>query len=143
MAQFNVEQTMAVVAVQQLLSDWSYDLDFTDCSNIGKYLTDDVVYHMGTPLTGIPAVHAFYKKLFSELGDPTRRHMALNFRVSFVNPNEVKVTFSMLWWTSAIPGINPTDIGAIADVWMTCRRGGDGEWKIARFESVQPLKRVS
>jgi ketosteroid isomerase-like protein len=146
MAKFTTEEATAVAAIQQLLGDWCYDLDFTECNDLSKVCTDDVVYVMGgKPYAGLPAIHAFYKGLFAGIkkGDtlPTRRHLHTNLRTTFVSADEAAITFSLLWWTTDFPNHNPADVAAVADVWMTCRRGKDGDWKIAKFDSVQPLKR--
>lgn len=148
MAKFDMEQTMAVVAVQQLINDWAYDLDFHDNANVGRVITDDVSYNVGGALReGRAAVEAFYgsrrETLKASTGSrPVMRHVNTNFRTSFVSADEVSVTFSLVFWTTEVPGLNPTDVVAVADVWMTCRRGTDGDWKIAKFDSSQPLKRV-
>ena len=60
---------------------------------------------------------------------------------SCVSADEVTITFSLLWWTTDFPNHNPADVAAVADVWMNCRHGKDGDWKISKFDSVQPLKR--
>jgi SnoaL-like domain len=134
--------------VQQLINDWAYDLDFHDNINVGKVITDDVSYNVGGAVRkGRAAVEAFYaerrEKIKSSGGPrPTIRHVNTNFRTSFVSPSEVTVTFSLVYWTNEVPGLNPADVVAVADVWMTCRRGSDGDWKIAKFDSTQPLKRI-
>ena len=50
MAKFDMEQTMAVVAVQQLINDWAYDLDSHENANVGKVITDDVSFSMSEGL---------------------------------------------------------------------------------------------
>ena len=148
MAKFDMEQTMAVVAVQQLLGDWVYELDFNNGTNIGNFVTDDVVYNVGgSPREGRAAVQAFYDDFFKQLTAdggprPVLRHVNTNFRTSFLSADEVSVTFSLIFWSTAVPGLNPADVVAVADVWATCRRGSDGDWKIFRFDSTQPLRRV-
>jgi ketosteroid isomerase-like protein len=148
MAKFDMEQTMAIAAVQQLINDWAYDLDFHDNDNIGGLVTDDISYNVGGAVRqGRAAVEAFYtarRETLDATGTPrpVMRHVNTNFRTSFVSANEVLVTFSLVYWTTETPELNPTDVVAVADVWMTCRRGSDGDWKIAKFDSTRSLTRL-
>jgi SnoaL-like domain len=147
MAKFDLEQTMAVVAVQQLINDWAHDLDFHDNANVGEVVTDDVSYNVGGALRqGRAAVEAFYaarrETLRTSSKRPVMRHVNTNFRTTFVSSDEVLVTFTLVFWTTEVPNLNPADVVAVADVRMTCRRCSDGHWRIAKFDSEQPLKRV-
>lgn len=149
MAKFSSDEALAVVAVQQLINDWAYDLDFHANLHVGNVVTDDVAYNVGGALRqGRAAVEGFYADRREKLknsadSNPVIRHINTNFRTSFVSRDEVKVTFSLLFYSTEVKGFNPTDVIAVADVWMTCRRGSDGDWKIAKFDSTQPLKRQS
>jgi hypothetical protein len=149
MAKFSSDEALAVVTVQQLVNDWAYDLDFHGNANVGGLVTDDVAYNVSGALRqGRAAVEAFYADRRERLKSsgqslPVVRHVNTNFRTTFVNHGEVEVTFSLVYFSTEVPGFNPADVIAVADVWMTCRRGRDGDWKIAKFDSTQPLKRPS
>lgn len=147
MAKFSSDEALAVVSIQQLINDWAYDLDFHGNLHVGRVVTDDVAYNVGGALRkGRAAVETFYAERRERLkrsgqSDVVMRHVNTNFRASFVSPDEAEVTFTLVFWTTEVPGFNPADVIAVADVWMTCRRGKDGDWKIAKFDSTQPLKR--
>jgi hypothetical protein len=148
MAKFSMEETMAVVAAQQVINDWAYDLDFHGNAHVGNFITDDISYNVGGSVRqGRAAVEAFYagrrEQIKAKGGPaPVMRHVNTNFRASSVSADEVSVTFSLVFWSTEVPGLNPADVVAVADVWMTVRRGKDGDWKISKFDSTQPLKRV-
>ncbi len=143
-----MEQTMAVASVQQLLNGWASDLDLHDGANIGDYVTEDVVYNVGgEPRQGIAATKAFYKARVDALAAKegprqVMRHVITGFRTQFNGPRDVTVNFNLIFWATGIPDCNPADVIAVADVAMDCHRGADGEWKIAKFDSHQPLKRM-
>jgi hypothetical protein len=147
MAKFDAEQTIAVASITQLLNDWAYELDINHNKNVRKNVTDDCEYNVaGSVKKGVAAVEGFYAdrvKSITGAGKPmpTVRHINSNYRFEFVSKDEVKTTFNLIYWANDIPGLNPADVVAVADVWMTCRRGADGDWKISKFDSTQPLKR--
>jgi SnoaL-like domain len=147
LAKFNLEQVAAFVAVQELINTWAHDLDMHNGLNIAALVTDDCLYTVGnTPLQGRTAVEKSYqdrlKRLSAETtGVPTLRHMISNLCVSYRNAHEVSITFSLLFFTSA-SGRNVPDPAAVADVRMDCRREADEHWRIARFDSNQPFRRV-
>jgi SnoaL-like domain len=149
MAKFSSDEALAVVSVQQLVNDWAYDLDFNGNANVGGLVTADVTYNVAGALRqGRAAVEAFYADRREKLKSagqpqPVIRHVNTNFRTTFVGLSEVELTFSLVFFSTEVPGFNPADVIAVADVWMTCRRGSDGDWKIAKFDSAQPLKRPS
>lgn len=145
MAKFTTEQATAAVAIQQLINDWAYDLDFHDNIHVGDVITDDVSYNVGgTVRKGKAEVEAFDAARREKIKNnrPTIRHINTNFRVTFKTADEAEVFFELVFWSTEVPGLNPADVVAVADVWMTCRRSKDGDWRICKFDSTQPLKRV-
>ncbi len=149
-AKFNMEQTAAVVAVQQLINDWGHELDMHNGRHIGELVTEDCVYDVGgSPRRGRAAAEKFYQDRLERLsaqpeGVPTQRHMISNLRVSLRNADEASVTFNLLYFTTAgrASGSDHADIAAVADVRMSCRRVDDGHWRIASFDSNQAFRRV-
>lgn len=145
MAKFTTEQATAAVAIQQLINDWAYDLDFNDNVNVGDVITDDVVYNVGgTARKGKKEVEAFYAARREKIkgNRPTIRHINTNFRVTFKAADQAEVFFELVFWSTEVPGLNPADVVAVADVWMKVRVEKDGHWRIYDFDSTQPLKRV-
>jgi uncharacterized protein (TIGR02246 family) len=149
-AKFTTEQAVTVVAVQQLINDWGFDLDIHNGANIADLVTEDCTYMgRGVPLQGRAAVVKFYKDRLEQLaatpaGVPIHRHTLSNLRVQFRNADDVAITFSLVYYTTAgmASGTNHADPAAVADVRMDCRRDKDGEWRIAKFDSNQSFKRV-
>lgn len=149
MAKLNIEQALAVNEVQQLINDWAYGLDVNNGLEIANLVTEDCVYSVrGSPVKGRTAVVHFYKGRLEALsaqvtGVPTQRHTISNLRVGFRSIDEVSITFTLLFFTTAGSenGLNSTEPGAVADVRMDCRRGSDGEWRIAKFDSNQTFRR--
>jgi hypothetical protein len=149
-AKLNKEQAVAVSEVQQLINDWAYELDVHNGLEISNLITEDCIYSVrGTTLEGRTAVENFYKVRLRDLsaqptGVPTQRHTLSNLRVSFRSANDVSIAFTLVFFTTAVMAsrVNPAEPAAVADVRMDCRRGDDQEWRIAKFDSNQVLRRV-
>ena len=147
MAKLNREQAVVVSEVQQLVNDWAYELDVRNGLEIGNLVTEDCIYSVrGTALEGRAAVENFYKTRLRDLsaqGVPTQRHTLSNLRVGFRSANEVSITFTLIFFTTAghALGVGQAEPAAVADVRMDCRRGGDEEWRIAKFDSNQTFRR--
>lgn len=150
MVKFNIEQTVAIAAVQQLINDWARELDVNNGLQIAALVTEDCTYTVGgATRQGRAAVEKFYQERIERLsarpeGVPTQRHTLSNLRVSFRSTNDVSITFSLVYFTTAgmASGLNHADPAAVADVRMDCRRDNDGEWQIAMFDSNQTFRRV-
>lgn len=150
MAKFSMEQALTVAAVQELINDWAHELDMHNGLHISDLVTEDCVYLVGgAPRQGRAAVEKFYQERLERLsaqpqGVPTQRHTLSNLRVIFRNADEVSITFSLVYFTTAgmASGLNHADPAAVADVRMDCRRDDDGHWRIAKFDSNQTFRRV-
>ncbi len=149
MAKFTVQQAADVLAVQQVINDWAYDLDLHNNEHVGDVITDDISYNIAGALrSGKAAVEAFYgerREMLAAKGGtpPVMRHINSNFRVSFNTPDHVSVTFFLVFFSTEVVGFDPADVIAVADVWMDCKRDAEGEWRISKFDSMQPLIRKS
>lgn len=149
-AKLSIEEAVAVSEVQQLINDWAYELDVHNGLTISNLVTEDCVYSVrGNSLEGRAAVEKFYKARLQSLsaqptGVPTQRHTLSNLRVDFRSANEVSISFTLVFFTTAgmASGVNHADPAAVADVRMDCRRGDDEEWRIAKFDSNQTFRRV-
>lgn len=151
MAKFSVEQTVAVISVQQLIHEWGYELDVHNGDNIADLVTEDCTYVVGgTPRQGRAEVVKFYEDRYTRLsneptGVPIHRHALCNLRVvNFDGDDQVSIAFSLVYFTTAgvSTGTDHADPAAVADVRMTCRREEDGHWRIAKFDSNQTFRRV-
>ena len=145
-----MEQAVAVAAVQQLINDWARELDVNTGLHIAGLVTTDCTYTVGgATRQGRAAVEQFYQERLKRLsaqpeGVPTQRHTLSNLRVSFSSADEVSITFSLVYFTTAgmASGLKHADPAAVADVRMNCRRDKDGEWQIAMFDSNQTFRRT-
>lgn len=149
MAKLSMDQAVAVCEVQQLINDWAHELDVNNGLHIAQLLTEDCIYSVrGAPVIGRAAVAQFYKGRLETLsaqasGVPTQRHTISNLRAGFLGADKVSITFTLLFFTTAghVDGLSHTEPAAVADVRMDCQRGGDGEWRIAKFDSNQTFRR--
>jgi ketosteroid isomerase-like protein len=145
-----MEQALAVVSIQQLINDWAHELDVNNGLNISGLVTEDCAYAVGgAPRKGRAEIGKFYQERLERLsarpeGVPTQRHTLSNLRVGFRSTEEVSITFSLVYFTTAgmASGSNHADPAAVADVRMDCRRDGEGQWRIAMFDSNQTFRRV-
>jgi hypothetical protein len=151
MAKLDMEQTVAVVSIQQLINDWAYELDVHNGREaMADLLTEDVRYNVGGAVRESKAdTLTFYKERFERLsatpeGVPFHRHALSNLRTRFTSPSEAAITFTLVYWTvyGMASGQDHADPAAVADVRMTCRREADGHWRIASFDSEQTFRRV-
>ena len=151
MAKFTPEQAVAVVEIQQLINEWSYELDGPNGVNIASLITEDCSYTVrGGARVGREAVVQFYKERLETLGAtpegvPVHRHMLSNLRVKFSSANEASIGFSLIYFSTAGQKSHTkhADPASTADVRMEVRRGADGEWLIAKFDSTPTFLRVN
>ena len=150
MASFTVEQAAAIAAIQQVINEWSDELDQNDGLSIveADVLTGDCRYFVAEQWReGSAAVGEFYKERKTRLeaagGAPVMRHIISNFRVSFVSETEAKVGYLLLFFAKVgtPPFTDYCDPLAVADVRMECRRESDGQWRISLFDSGQIFRR--
>ncbi len=151
MAKFDMEQAVAVVAVQQLINEWAHELDVNNGLGIAGLITEDCAYVVGGALRqGRAEVEKFYQERLVRLaaepgGVPILRHVLCNPRVSFRSADDVSIEFGLVYFSTAAiaMGLTAPDPLAVADVSMDCRRGADGDWRISSFDSVQTLRRTA
>ncbi len=146
MAKFTTEEAVAWVAIQQLINDWGYELDANNGLNIANLVTEECNYTVrAVARTSRAGVAAFYKGRIAEFpdGPPIQRHAQTNLRVQFKSADEASITFTLIYFTTAIvaAGASEADPCAIADVIMDVHRCDDGHWRISMFDSAQSLVR--
>ena len=150
MAQFTLDQIIAIGEIQQLINDWVYELDFNHGLTVSNLVTEDCFYVMHSgPRNGREQIVDAYRQRFEKLSAnggevPAMRHLNANLRVEFLAPDAASITFGMAFYTAEgnPAGARHTDASAIADVFMACRREADGQWRISRFHSAQPFVRL-
>lgn len=150
MAKFTPEQAVAVIEIQQLINEWSFELDVDNGANIASLITEDCSYLVrGGVRIGRAAIAGFYKERMETLaatpeGVPVHRHMLANLRVKFNSANEASIGFALIYFSTAgvKAGTKHADPASTADVRMEVRRGADGEWLIAKFDSTPTFIRV-
>src|SRR5690242_1665291 len=97
MARFDMEQTMAIVAIQQLIHEWAYDLDVNEGLGVPKLITEDCQYVVRAVLRPNRAeVGKFYQGRLEELkatpaGPPLQRHVLSNFRFDLKTADDASV----------------------------------------------------
>jgi uncharacterized protein (TIGR02246 family) len=150
LSKFTPEQAVAVIEIQQLINEWSFELDIDNGVNIAKLITEDCSYLVrGGVRTGRDAVVQFYKERLATLGAtpegvPVHRHMLANLRVTFSGADEASIGFSLVYFSTAgmKSGTKHADPASAADVRMIVRRGADREWRIAKFDSTPTFLRT-
>lgn len=145
MAKFDADQIGAVLAIKQAIYEWGDELDLHNGETITQRdcLTSDVEYFVGGEWrNGIGEVQAFYNGRIAAQREAgavmVMRHFITNIKVSFDSDGHAKADFLLLFF--AKPGEPPfmqCDPLASADVWMECKRGEDGHWRISKFNSTQ------
>ncbi len=146
MAKFTIEEAASWVAIQQLINDWGYELDVNNGLNIADLVTEDCNYTVrAVARLSRAEVAAFYKGRIAEFpdGPPVQRHVQTNLRVQFKSAQEASITFTLVYFTTAIAaaGASEADPCAVADVVMDVKCCDDGHWRISMFDSVQTLVR--
>jgi len=145
-SKFSAEQVAGVLAIKQAIYEWGDELDVHNGLSMKERdcLTGDVQYFVGGEWrNGIDEVVGFYTGRIEQQKAAgaimCMRHFITNLKVSFTSDTTAKADFLLLFF--AKPGDPPFKDGcdplATADVWMECKRGDDGDWRISRFDSTQ------
>ncbi len=146
MAKFDAAQALAWIEIQQLVNDWGYELDVNNGLTVGDLVTEHCNYTVrAIPRLTRADVSAFYAGRLAEFpdGPPVQRHVQSNLRVQFRSAGEASITFTLVYFTTAIvaAGASEADPCAVADVVMDVKRCDDGHWRISMFDSAQSLVR--
>ncbi len=151
MAKLDLEQVIAIAAIQQLVNDWAFDLDQHEGLSVHEMVTADCAYILGpNTRTGPQDIGAFYTDRLKRLsaqpeGPPTQRHIVSNLRVSFESPAKAAITFTLIHFTTVgvASGVDHADPAAVADVRMEVEREESGHWLFSKFDSSQTFRRVA
>ena len=140
----------AVVAINQLINDWGYELDQHNGKHIADVVTQDCIYLLGgIAKTGRAEIIKYYADREARLaatpeGVPIHRHALCNLRCHFRSAHEASITFSLIYLSTAghPKKTDHADPASYADVRMDVRLEADGHWRIALFDSTQVFRRV-
>jgi ketosteroid isomerase-like protein len=145
MPRFDQQTAVDAIELQQLVADWSEDLDLTGGATVTKLCTDDCTYMLGgTPHTGHAAISAFYAARNERVrtqqkdGIRTQRHALTNLRVTFKGADNAEGKFLVVNYSAEgpAPALNLVGPTIVADARMEFRRETDGEWRISLFDST-------
>ena len=142
MPKFNVEQTVIVAELQQLLAEFVRELDLNDSLNAADFYTEDGKFVVGSQTyTGRAAIKKFYadrnERVRTELksGARTLRHTFLNIAISIRDNDHATVHFTNVNYSGEgkPPVVGLSGPAMVADCRMEFRREADDQWLIAEF----------
>ena len=142
MAEFHGQRASDALALQQLISDYCYELDLTGGINSYRFFTADGCLEVGTmSFRGHEKMKSFYQGFLNQVkksestGERTTRHVYTNLRIAFDGTDRALVEFIVMNFSSGggppiVGTISPT---IISDARCQCRRSENGTWLIAEF----------
>lgn len=145
MPKFDQDAAIKSAALNQLIAEWGYELDFNGGLTMPRLCTEDCRYFVGGTLySGHAAVQKFYTDRGERVrtqqkdGVRTQRHTISNLRLSFPAVDYAHVTFLLVNYSAEgkAPALNLIGPTIIADCRMECRLESDGDWRIALFDST-------
>ena len=145
MPRFDQDAAIKAIALQQLINEWGYELDFNGGLTMPRLCTEDVNYLVGgTSYRGHAAVQKFYADRGERVrtqqkdGVRTQRHTISNYRLASSAADHAEVTFLLVNYSAEgkAPALNLVGPTIIADCRMEFRLEADGEWRISLFDST-------
>lgn len=147
MAKFNQETAMIAVELQQLVSEFAYEVDTNGGLDITRFYAEDGAFAVGDFLhKGHEAISKFYSERAKRIPDSHKdgirvsTHMFLNMRVTVHDADTATVKFTNINFAGEghPPVIGAIEPSMITDCFMDFRREADGNWRITLF-SGKPL----
>jgi hypothetical protein len=147
MRKFDQASAIAALELQQLVAEWTHELDANGGIKIAELCTSDCNYVIGaTAYRGHAAVTDFYVARGERVrtqqrdGVRTQRHTVSGVRIALRDPSHAQVEFLVVNYSAEgkAPAMNLVGPTIIADAQMKCAREADGLWRIAEFTS-QPV----
>lgn len=130
------------LALQQLVSDYFWELDTTYGLNSSDFFTEDGVVDIGKmSFRGHAEMRAFYAGLLEQVnGVRTTRHAYTNLRIAFGSDDSAVVDllafeFSAMGTPPLVNAATPT---IVSDARLRCLRQGRFDWRIAEL-SGRPI----
>lgn len=127
------DETADRVAIEQLVTEFSYLLDHGRANELAALFTPDGVFdnpNQKLHAVGREAIAAYYAK---RAADPrTTRHISTNLRIVFEGPDRASGTRTILYYRGDGGGPPfPARPGSVGEYTETYQRGGDGRWRFA------------
>ena len=147
MRKFDQESAVAALELQQLVAEWTHELDANGGVQVAALCTGDCNYVIGaTTYRGHAAITQFYVDRGERVrtqqrdGVRTQRHTVSGLRISLTDPSHAELAFLVVNYSAEgkAPALNLVGPTIIADAQMKCAREGDGLCRSAEFTS-QPV----
>jgi hypothetical protein len=144
MRSFDSESARIALELQQLVAEWSFELDAKGGLELMELCTEDCNYVVGrTSYRGRAAVRKFYADRGERVraqqkdGVRTQRHTVSNLRISLRDGARAELHFTIVNYSGEgkSPVFGLTGPSIVADCRMQCQREADGVWRIAEFTS--------
>jgi len=140
MSRFKGERASDALDLQQLVSEYCFELDLTGGLDSWRFFTAEGRLEVGKmAFQGHEAMKAFYRDLADQAkaigGTRTTRHIYANLRIAFDGADGATVEFIMQNFSAAgsPPLFGATTPTIVSDCRLICRREDDGAWRIAEF----------
>jgi ketosteroid isomerase-like protein len=142
MRKFDQDTAIIAVELQQLLADFTHDLDFNECNGVADFYAEDGEFSVGDFMhKGRAAIRKFYEernqRVRAQAKDGIRvgAHTFLNVRVHVEDKTHATAYFTNVNYAGeGHPPVRATITAAmITDCRMTFRRDADGLWRILTF----------
>jgi hypothetical protein len=143
MRRFDPDSALSAIELQQLVADWSHELDANGGLAVMQLCTEDCNYIVGgNSFRGRAAVRKFYVDRGERVrtqqkdGVRTQRHTISNLRISLQDEARADLEFTIVNYSGEgkAPVFGLAGPSIVADCRMHCRREADG-WRIAEFSS--------
>jgi hypothetical protein len=140
------EAASIALLTQQLLNEFTYDVDVNESKTVTSFYTVDGSVNLAM---GVYNGHAEIRKYYDEFGKMTAgrtaRHTFMNFRFYIESATQAVVNFVSIYYSG--PGAPPvtdfTGPSVVSDCRVTCKREADGKWRIFEFHARPIFRRVA
>jgi hypothetical protein len=142
---FTAETAAVALQLQQLLNEFTYDVDVNHGKDVLTFYTVDgsVNLAMGT-YKGHAEVRKYYDEFGAMTSGRTARHTFMNFRLSIESNMQAVVNFVSIYYSG--PGAAPvtefTGPSVVSDCRVTCKREADGKWRMFEFHARPVFRRT-
>jgi ketosteroid isomerase-like protein len=142
MRKLTPETAVIAVELQQILAEFTHDLDFNSCRGIADFYAEDGVFAVGDYThKGRAAIRKFYdernERVRAQHKDGIRvsAHTFVNVRITVEDKNNATAYFTNVNYAGeGKPPVRMTITPAlVTDCRMTFRREADGNWYITSF----------
>jgi hypothetical protein len=142
---FTAETAAVALQVQQLLNEFTYDVDVNGGRNVLTFYTADGSVNLATgTYTGHAEVRRYYDEFAKMTAGRTARHTFVNFRFAVESSTQAVADFVSIYYAG--PGAAPvsefTGPSVISDCRVTCRREADGKWRMFEFHARPVFRRT-